>query len=84
MSDASPRDSLFALLGEVRVTGTGGIRDDESLIRSGLVDSTGLFRLAVWVEEQVGRPLDLTTFDLAASWDTVRGILEFVARERAR
>ena len=54
--------------------------DDTSLIRSGLLDSMALFNLALWVEERVTPGLDLTAFDLAAEWDTLRLLRAFIAR----
>lgn len=56
------------------------VGDDTSLIRSGLLDSTALFELALWIEERVAPGLDLTTFDLAAEWDTLAKLLVFIER----
>ncbi len=56
------------------------VDDDTSLIRSGLLDSMALFNLALWVEERVAPGLDLTSFDLAAEWDTLRLLQAFLAR----
>jgi acyl carrier protein len=58
--------------------------DHTSLIRSGLLDSTALFQLVLWVEEQVGPDLDLAAFDLAAEWDTVAKLLAFTERHRRK
>jgi acyl carrier protein len=58
----------------------GDLDDHASLIRSGLLDSTALFELALWVEEHVTPGLDLTAFDLAEEWDTIAKLLAFVAR----
>jgi acyl carrier protein len=57
----------------------GDLRDDASLIRSGLLDSLTLFHLATWIEEQIGAPIE-PTLDLAEEWDSVTGILRFVER----
>jgi hypothetical protein len=57
--------------------------DDTSLIRSGLLDSMALFKLALWVEERVAPGLDLTTFDLSTEWDTPRLLRDFIARHGA-
>ncbi len=70
----------------VRVIVRGGaslpddLEDDASLIRSGLLDSTALFELAVWIEERVGPGLDLTSFDVAEEWDTLAKLMRFVER----
>jgi len=56
--------------------------DDASLIRSGVLDSTALFELAVWIEERIAPGLDLTAFDLAEEWDTLDKLTRFVERYR--
>jgi hypothetical protein len=57
--------------------------DDTSMIRSGLLDSMALFKLALWVEDRVTPGLDLTAFDLSAEWDTPRLLRAFLARHGA-
>jgi acyl carrier protein len=52
-----------------------------SLLRSGLIDSMGLFHLILWVEAQLGHPIDPTTLDVRAELDTVAGILAYLDRE---
>lgn len=59
------------------------LRDDTSLIRSGLLDSTALFRLVVWLETQTGAPVNPAEHDLTAEWDTIDDILRFIERRRA-
>jgi acyl carrier protein len=51
------------------------------LITSQLIDSVTLFELFTWVEEEVGRTLDLTRIDLPAGWDTVDRIIAFIEQE---
>ena len=51
------------------------------LITSGLIDSVTLFSLALWIEEAVGRPVDLTRIALPADWDSVELILAFIERQ---
>jgi acyl carrier protein len=76
----SARDEL------VRVIEASGARlpddfdDQTSLIRSGLLDSTALFDIALWIEERVEPGFDLTAFDLAEEWDTLARLLTFVER----
>lgn len=53
---------------------------DISLIASGQLDSLGLYNVALFVEREVGRKLNLGSFDLAAEWDTVEGILDFIQK----
>jgi acyl carrier protein len=60
------------------------VTDSTSLIRSGVLDSAGLFHVALWVEQQVGGTFDVTRYDLAAEWDTMADIVSFVERHRKR
>ena len=59
------------------------LTDDESIIRSGLLDSSALFELVFWIEKHTGAPVDPAAIDVAAQWDTVSSILDFIARHRA-
>ncbi|MGQ0701600.1 MAG: phosphopantetheine-binding protein [Gemmatimonadales bacterium] len=52
------------------------------LIQSGLLDSLALFNVVMWVEEQIGMPVDVSAVDLANEWNTVAGILRFVEKQR--
>jgi acyl carrier protein len=56
---------------------------DAPLITSGLIDSVTLFSLALWIEEAIGEPVDLTQVVLPAQWDSVEKIIAFID-ERAR
>jgi acyl carrier protein len=60
------------------------LRDDTSLIRSGLLDSVALVQLVAWLEEQTGGAVDPSGYDLVREWDTIEDILCFVDRHRAR
>lgn len=77
---ASLRDDLVRVIRESGVELPRDFNDDTSLIRSGLVDSTALFDVVLWVEERIAPGLDLTELDLTEEWDTVRKLLAFVAR----
>jgi len=57
---------------------------ETSLVRSGILDSLALFRLILWIEEQVGKPVDPTTIDLASELDTIHDVVRFVERNRVR
>lgn len=52
------------------------------LITSELIDSVTLFELAIWVEDQIGRPLDLTQLALPDGWDTVDRIIAFIEQKQ--
>jgi acyl carrier protein len=57
--------------------------DSTSLIASGLLESTTLVSVALWVEERIGREMDLGAFDLIAEWDSLGAIVDFVERHGA-
>jgi acyl carrier protein len=78
------RADLLKLLRETLADDRLDVADDQSLIHSGLLDSTALFELVFWVERQTGSPIDPSSFDLAEQWDTVAGILGFVEARRSR
>jgi len=80
--DPSLRDRLVLLLEEGNPDSDGVFGDDTSLIRSGLLDSLGLFRLALWIENETRSRLDLATLDPSNEWDTIPDILNFVAKHR--
>jgi acyl carrier protein len=76
------RDRLVRLLEEGNQDSDFEVVDDTSLIRSGLLDSLGLFRLALWIEKETRSKLDLESLDPAKEWDTIQEILNFVAEHR--
>jgi len=76
----SVRDELIRVIEESGAALPADLDDDTSLIRSGILDSTALFEVALWMEDHVVPGLDLTTFDLAEEWDTVRKLLSFIER----
>jgi acyl carrier protein len=76
------RDRLVRLLEEGNQDSDVELGDDTSLIRSGLLDSLGLFRLALWIEKETRSKLDLESLDPAKEWDTIQEILSFVAEHR--
>ncbi len=72
------------VLGFVRASDVpfdGELTDRTSLLRSGVFDSLALFNLALWIENEVGQSIDLTTFDLMEEWDTVNDIVRFIDRK---
>lgn len=80
--DLSMRDSLVRLLEEGHPDFRSDWRDDTSLIRSGLMDSLGLFNLALWIEQEIRSKLDLASLDPSKEWDTIADILDFVRKHR--
>lgn len=84
MSAPELRQRLAAFLlatGRIRAA---DLAADAPLITSGLINSVALFSLAVWIEEAIGRPVEITTVALPAEWDTMDAILAFIERERNR
>ena len=82
--------SRAKLLKELRaliVSGTPGLdgklSESASLIASGLLESTTLVSVALWVEDRIGQEMDLGAFDLVAEWDTMEAIVDFVERQAA-
>jgi acyl carrier protein len=78
----SRRDRLVAFIESLDIERTEALSDDTSLIASGLLDSLALFNLVSWIEGEIGSPVDLTRFELWQEWETVGGVLGFIARHR--
>jgi acyl carrier protein len=74
------RAELLAALAEGGADLPADLDDHTPLISSGVLDSTALFELALWVEERVAPGLDLTAFDLTVEWDTIAELLAFIER----
>lgn len=54
-----------------------------SLIRSGALDSAGLFNLSLWIESQIGQPIDPGRVDVVSAWDSIEAIAAFILGEPA-
>jgi acyl carrier protein len=78
----SLHDKLIAVLEASDVVLDGEQKEETPLIKSGKLDSLGLFNLALFVESQIGSKVDVTAFNLAKEWNTVNDILKFIARFR--
>ncbi len=78
------RAALLRLLGEVAPGLDGDLTDDTPLITSGGVESLALLSLVQWVEAHIDVAVNITAFDLATEWDSVRAILDFVDRHQPR
>jgi acyl carrier protein len=76
------RDEVFALIRSSQPEWAGELNGETSLIKSGQLDSLGLFNLATYVEEKVGHGFDVTRFNLSEEWDTVDDVLRFIDRQR--
>jgi hypothetical protein len=78
------RKELQALIAESTVDLDCDLADDTPLISSGLVESTTLLSVALWVEARVGAEVDLGAFDLATEWNSLAGIMDFVEQHAGR
>jgi acyl carrier protein len=78
-SDLRPRLMRF-LFDSGRVT-QADLDANAHLITSGLIDSEMLFELALWIEEEVGGPLDLTRIALPDEWDTLDRVITFIEKK---
>ena len=76
------RDELRRLILEFAPERAAALADDTPLITSGLVESLTLLNVALWVETKVGSQVEITSFDLAAEWDSVSDILAFIERHQ--
>ena len=54
---------------------------ETSLISSGLLDSLALFNLALWIEQAIGVPIDLSALPIADVWDTPTAIATFIQKQ---
>jgi len=85
VSSAAPqplalRDRLIAFLESEENELNEQLTGTTSLIKSGALDSLGVFNLATWIERELNCEIDPMTFDLASEWDTVDQIVGFVSR----
>jgi len=58
------------------------VQDDTALITSGMLDSQALFNLMLWIEKQVGRPIDPASVEIADEWNTVGDVIGYIERVR--
>lgn len=79
----SLQNELIAALRSWDIKSSREVTDNTSLIRSGILDSLALLKLALWIEQEVGRPLDPGSIEIAREWDSIADIVRFVERHRA-
>lgn len=78
MADTALRAELADTLAQWGVVLDSSNGGGTALISSGALDSLALFQLSAWIEEKIGHPIDPSSFDLAAEWDTPDGIVGFI------
>ena len=76
------REQLLQLIPSWNIELDGPLSEETALITSGLFDSQALFTLMLWIEQQVGRPIDPASLDFVAEWNTVSHVVEFIERAR--
>lgn len=60
----------------------GGLTDGTSLAECGLLESLNLLHLALWIEAEIGAPLDVATVDIAKDWNTMVDVARFIETRR--
>jgi len=78
----SLRHRLISVLETSGVELNGRLNDDTPLVKSGELDSLGLFKLALFIEREIGREVDIAAYDIAKEWNTIPDILKFIAKVR--
>jgi acyl carrier protein len=76
--------ALMAFLKSLKGDAASNLDDNTPLFTSGLIDSLVLLQLSLWIEENVGAPVNPAEYDLAREWETVAGIVSFIERLRTR
>jgi acyl carrier protein len=61
---------------------SGGLDDGQSLLESGVIDSTGFMELALFVEETFGVKVEDRDF-VPENFDSIRNLAAFVDRKEA-
>lgn len=79
-----PREQIreFILKNYLFSTDEAALADDVSLMKTGIVDSTGVLELIMFLQERFG--IEVTDEEMIPeNLDSVRSIVAFVARKRA-
>ena len=77
------RENLIKVIAGDNPEAIGELTETTSLIHSGLVDSVRLLEVALFVEREIGDPVDLSEIDMERDWDTLESILRFIETARA-
>jgi len=79
MTRAFLRDELMDLV-KTWASVPPSIDETTSLIASGLLDSLALFNLILWIEQKTGRSIEPTSVNVAAEWDSITSILQYIQK----
>jgi acyl carrier protein len=63
--------------------GSGGLHDDDSFLEHGVVDSTGVLELVLFVEEAFGITVDDDEI-LPENFDSIGNLAQYVTRKQGR
>jgi acyl carrier protein len=80
--DPALRRRLLEFLATLTVDLGDDVNDDTALVGSGRLDSLALVQLVLWVEEEIGQPVDPGVIDMTIEWTTVRNLLVCIERNR--
>jgi acyl carrier protein len=61
---------------------TGGLTEETPLVELGLLESLNLLHLALWIEAEIGAPLDVMSIDIKKEWNTMGDIARFIEAHR--
>lgn len=81
-SRRSLRDKVIAILEASDVKLDAQLKEATPLINSGRLDSQSLFNLALFIENEIGRQIDVSAFDLAKEWNTIDDIVNFIVGQQ--
>ena len=74
----SLREELSSFLKTLDIALPDDFDDDTALVSSGMLDSSALFNLVLWVESKIGAAIDPSSIDIGQAWDTQRRIIAFI------
>ena len=75
-------DRLVAFIDGLDVKLGVELNEETAIFESGLFDSLALMNLALWIEGEIGQPLDPSQLDLLVEWNTIGNILSFIDKHR--
>jgi acyl carrier protein len=75
---------LIRFLEEVTPHSRVAFAPETPVFATELFDSLALMQLVVWVEREIGSPLDAGTLDFSREWATVADISAFIELKRAK
>src|SRR5512137_1252129 len=81
-SEVSVSDRLNAFVQQTHSKKLREVRPDQSLIRSGLIDSLAFFQLVLWIERETGSHIDVSNVDVQNELDTLDQIVAFVEKRK--